>query len=208
MAQIHQATLTPTKLDLLEGWLPTRRWYPGEKPPDLERLGACRFDDPAGEVGVEIIVVRAGGDGPLVHAPLTYRGAPLDGADYFLIGTLEHSVLGTRWVYDAVGDPVYVGCLAETIRTGGQQADEFVETADGPQRRDPGMSVHGTGQGPATHRAGRVVRVQDGNPAVVVTESDRLEIRRILTDQPAAGPAALCGTWPGQETPLILAVSG
>jgi maltokinase-like protein len=205
MAHIHQATLTPTKLDLLEGWLPTRRWYPGEKPPDLERVGACRFDDPAGEVGVEIIVVRAGSDGPLVHCPLTYRGAPLDGADYFLVGTLEHSVLGTRWVYDAVGDPVYLGCLAEAIRTGGHQAEELVETDDGPQRRDPIMTVHGTGTGQATRRAGRLVRVQDGDPAIVVTETARLEVRRVLTGHPAAGPEALCGAWPGQE-PLILAV--
>jgi hypothetical protein len=206
MAHIHQATLTPTKLDLLEGWLPTRRWYPGEKPPDLDRVGACRFDDPAGEVGVEILVVRAGDDGPLLHVPLTYRGDPLADADYFLVGTLEHSVLGTRWVYDAVGDPVYLGCLAETIRTGGTQAEELVETGDGPQRCEPLMTVHGTGNGQATRRAGRLVRVQDGDPAIVVTETARLEVRRTLTGHPATGAQALCGSWPGQEAGVILAV--
>jgi len=32
--------------------------------------------------------------------PLTYRGAPLDGAEDALVGTTEHGVLGRRWVYD------------------------------------------------------------------------------------------------------------
>lgn len=206
MATIHQATLTPTKLELLEGWLPTRRWYPGDKPPDLDRLGACRFDDPDGEVGVEILVVRAGNDGPLVHAPLTYRGAPLRGAEYYLIGTMEHSVLGTRWVYDAVGDPVYLGCLIAAIRTGTGQAEEFVETDAGPQRRDPLMTVRGTGMARSAPPIGRLVRVQDGDPAVAVTESERVEVRRILTAEPSEGTLALTGTWPGVHAPLILAV--
>ena len=40
--------------------------------------------------------------------PVTYRDAPLPGADAWLIGTMDHSVLGKRWVYDGVGDPVYL----------------------------------------------------------------------------------------------------
>src|SRR5690348_5501480 len=52
MATIHQATLTPTKLELLEAWLPGRHWYPADEAPGLQRIAACRFDDPAGEVGV------------------------------------------------------------------------------------------------------------------------------------------------------------
>ncbi|GIE95060.1 CG0192-related protein [Paractinoplanes rishiriensis] len=206
MATIHQATLTPTKLELLEGWLPTRPWYPGAKqPPDLDRLGACRFDDPDGEVGIEMLVVRAT-DGPLLHVPLTYRGAPLDEADYYLIGTLEHSVLGTRWVYDAVGDPVYLACLATAINTGGTEAEEYIEGDAGPQRRDPLMSVRGTGWAEAPKPTGQLVRVQDGDPAVAVTTTARIEVRRVLTAEPAAGPLALTGTWPDQPTPVILAV--
>jgi hypothetical protein len=208
MATIHQATLTPTKLELLEAWLPTRRWYPGDKDPDLDRLGACRFDDPGGEVGMETLVVRAGDDAP-VHVPLTYRGAPLTGGDYFLIGTMEHSVLGTRWVYDAVGDPVYLSCLSAVIRTGLRQADEFVETDTGTQRRDPSMSVRGTGMSPGPRPSGRLVRVQDGDPAVSVTETERVEIRRVLGSAaagPAPSPLTLTGVWPGQEHPMVLAV--
>jgi hypothetical protein len=207
MATIHQATLTPTKLELLTGWLPARHWYPADETPGLARVAACRFDDPAGEVGVEMFVVRSD-DGPLVHVPLTYRGAPLDDAEFFLIGTTEHSALGTRWVYDAVGDPVYLEQLSAAIRTGGGEAEEFVETDDGPRRRDPLMSVRGSGMARTSEPAGRLVRVEDGDPAVVVTENERLEVRRVLTDRPAEGPLHLTGVWPGQDPPLVLAVLG
>jgi len=204
MATIHQATLTPTKLELLETWLPGRQWYPADTADNLERVGACRFDDPAGEVGVEIMIVRAA-DGPLVHVPLTYRGAPMDDAEHWLVGTMEHSVLGTRWAYDAVGDPVYLAALVETVRTGGREADEFVETDSGPQRRDPLMSVRGTGDAPAGAPAGTLVRFEDGDPAVVVTDEVRVNIRRILTELPAEEPLALTGTWPGRSSPVVLA---
>src|SRR3954468_8213103 len=167
MATLPQATLTPTKLELLSAWLPGRHWYPQEAVAGLERVAGCRFDDPAGEVGIELLVVRAGEDGPLVHVPMTYRGAPLEEADFYLIGTAEHSALGIRWVYDAVGDPVFVEALISAIRTGGHQAEEFLETEDGPRRRDPSMTVRGTGTAGSSEPAGRLVRVEDGDPAVV-----------------------------------------
>jgi hypothetical protein len=204
MATIHQATLIPTKLELLESWLPGRQWYPADQADGLQRVAACRFDDPAGEVGVETIIVRAG-DGPLVHVPLTYRSAPLDDAEHWLVGTAEHSVLGTRWVYDAVGDPVYLATLVEAVRTGGGEADEIVQTASGPQRREPLMSVRGTGHAPAGAPVGTVVRFEDGDPAVVVTDEVRVDIRRILTEAPAEEPLALTGTWPGLPSPMVLA---
>jgi hypothetical protein len=205
MATIHRATLTPTKLELLATWLPGRHWYPGDDAPDLRRVGACRFDDPAGEVGVETFVVRSGEDGPLVHTPLTYRGAPLEDGDLFLIGTTEHSVLGTRWVYDAVGDPVYIEALTTAIRTGGREADEVVETEQGPQRRDPLMTVHGTGMATTSEPVGRLVRVEDGDPAVVVTEAARLDVRRILTEEHPLELLSLTGSWEAQKT-VVLAV--
>ena len=92
MALLHRADLTPTKLELLQAWLPTRSWYTGPAAPQLTKVGAFRFDDPAGAVGVETMLVRAG-DGPVLQVPLTYRGAPLDGAERWLVGTTEHSVL-------------------------------------------------------------------------------------------------------------------
>jgi hypothetical protein len=204
MATIHQATLTPTKLALLEAWLPGRHWYPDDHVDGLRRVAACRFDDPEGRVGVEMFVVQAG-DGPLVHVPMTYRDAPLDDREQFLIGTTEHSVLGTRYVYDAVGDPVYAETLTATIRTGGHEAEELVETDDGPQRRDPLMSVTGSGMAEASEPVGRLVRVEDGDPAVVVTETVRLDVRRILTQQAADGELFLTATWPDRKEPAVLA---
>ena len=79
MALLHQAELVPTKLELLAAWLPGRPWYQ-EQAGELARTAAYRFDDPAGEVGIDTILVSAG-DGPVYQVPLTYRGAPLDGAD-------------------------------------------------------------------------------------------------------------------------------
>jgi hypothetical protein len=207
MATIHQATLTPTKLELLASWLPGRRWYPDDVTKDLERIAACRFDDPAGEVGVETFVVRAG-DGPLVHVPMTYRAAPLAGGDHFLIGRLAHSVLGERWVYDAVGDPVYITALAAAIRTGGREAEEFVETPDGPRRRDPLMTVRGSGSAKDAPDPGPLVRVEDGDPVVVATHGVRVEVRRVLTGESADGPLNLTGTWPSAPRRYVLAVLG
>jgi len=205
MATIHQATLIPTKLELLAAWLPGRHWYPGDDIKDLERIAGCRFDDPAGEVGVEMLVVRAGG-GPLVHVPMTYRGAPLEDGDSFLIGETEHEVLGHRWVYDAVGDPVFVAALADAIRTGGHEAEEMVQTPSGPQRREPSMTVRGSGTATHADPAGRLVRVEAGDPAVVAAEGVRAEVRRVLNPNPADTPLHLTANWPGLPRPLVLAV--
>lgn len=112
MAKIYNTTtLTPSKVELLTGWLPGQPWYrAGAQPPRLDRVGGFRLDDPAGEVGVEFIFVTDGsGPGPVTYqAPLTYRGAPLADAAAALIGTSEHGVLGRRWVYDGAHDPVLV----------------------------------------------------------------------------------------------------
>ncbi|MEU7699615.1 1,4-alpha-glucan branching protein [Streptomyces sp. NPDC039028] len=112
MAVIHQTTLQPTKLELLTEWLPTRPWYRGGEA-RLDRVGGFRLDDPAGEVGIEFMVVTdgEGADAVSYLVPLTYRGAPLDGAEAALVGTSEHGVLGKRWIYDGAHDPVLVAQL-------------------------------------------------------------------------------------------------
>lgn len=130
MAVLYDAELRPSKLELIESWLPIQEWYDGPTPPGLERVASYRFDDPEGEVGIETHLVRAA-DGRVYQVPLTYRGAPLDGAEQWLAGTMEHSVLGKRWVYDAVGDPVYRSIVTSVIGSGGKEADQFVRTDDG-----------------------------------------------------------------------------
>lgn len=120
MAEIHKgASITPTKLELLAAWMGSQRWYAGKgTSPSPRRLASWRLGDPAGEVGVEVLVVADdSGPSPVVYqVPLTYRAAPLASIDHALVGVTEHSVLGTRWVYDAPHDPVYAAQLLELVQ--------------------------------------------------------------------------------------------
>jgi hypothetical protein len=113
VSTIHHTTVTPTKVELLAAWLPTRSWYHGAPAPELTRAGGFRLEDPAGEVGIEFLVVTEASGAYLV--PLTYRGAPLDGAEHALVGTMEHGVLGPRWAYDGCHDPVLTRQLCALI---------------------------------------------------------------------------------------------
>jgi|1185.fasta_scaffold80999_2 hypothetical protein len=115
VAIIHSTTLTPSKLELLAAWLPRQPWYGGTGTPRLAKVGGFRLDDPDGEVGIEIMLV-SDTEGAVYVAPMTYRGAPLEGADDALLGTSEHGVLGRRWIYDAERDPVGVAQLLALAR--------------------------------------------------------------------------------------------
>ncbi len=120
-AQIYpEAVLTPSKQDLLRAWLGSQPWFAGDAS-EAVIVGAYRFVDPDGEVGIESQLVRA--NGVTYHVPLTYRDAPLEDADGELVGTMDHSVLGTRYVYDAHVDPVYVAELVRVIREGDTEAE-------------------------------------------------------------------------------------
>jgi hypothetical protein len=70
MAIIYKATLNPSKLNLLNAWMPSRPWFTGVA--DAQRVGAYRFDDPAGEVGLEAAAQTVtgswSGGGPAVLA--------------------------------------------------------------------------------------------------------------------------------------------
>ncbi|GAB2883052.1 CG0192-related protein [Nocardioides pacificus] len=126
MAILHRATLTPSKPELLTSWLDRQPWGgTGE----ITVVGTYRLDDPAGEVGVEAFIVRRGAS--LVHVALTYRGAPLVGAEAHLVGTMEHSVLGRRWVYDAAADPVALACFEGALTA--QQEQARLEVYDGDE---------------------------------------------------------------------------
>src|SRR5262245_6913190 len=119
MAEIHRdATLSPTKLELLPEWMARQRWYAAKGSlPVLRKLWSWRLDDPAGQVGIETILVAddSGAEPVVYQVPLTYRSAPLEGAQTALVGTMEHSVLGRRWVYDGPHDPVYAAQLLALV---------------------------------------------------------------------------------------------
>ncbi len=191
------AELSPTKQELLERWVPARPWGAGA----FRMIGAYRFDDPAGEVGIETHLLQAGDR--VLQVPLTYRGAPLAGADAALITTMQHSVLGTRWIYDGCADPVYVAALLAVMASEVAQAEEWVERADGPARRESPVRVAGNGGRPSvTWGPGVSAPVDD---AVATVIGDGLVVCRVVgATPPAAGPV-LTGTWPGRDAPAVLA---
>jgi hypothetical protein len=199
MALLHKATLTPTKLELISTWLAGRGWAEGAGDPRI--LGTYRFDDPADEVGLEGFVLTT--DVGVLHAPLTYRGAPLEGSDEHLVGTCEHSVLGPRWVYDACADPAWVAEAARTILTGGTGVDSFIEVDGRMERREPSMTVLGSGDpetpvpplGPLTLR-------EDGPVTTVHAGSLELAVVRRIGEEPPT-PLALTGRWADADTAVL-----
>jgi 1,4-alpha-glucan branching enzyme len=169
VAEIHTtATLVPSKLELLEEWMGGQRWYAAKgSRPRLRRLAAWRLDDPAGEVGIETLVVAdESGPEPVVYqVPLTYRGEPLGSADHALVGTMEHSVLGHRWVYDAPHDPVYATQLLELVQGRVRAASSAASDA-------PEDGVAGVPQPSWTRevhvRTSRVLTGEQSNTSVIV----------------------------------------
>ncbi|MEU3711175.1 maltokinase N-terminal cap-like domain-containing protein [Streptomyces catenulae] len=155
MAFIHRTTMTPTKLELLTEWLPKQSWYVGgAATPELSRAGGFRLDDPEGAVGIEfMVVVDTGAREPVAYlVPMGYRATALEGAPGgALIGTSEHGVLGTRWLYDGGHDPVVLAQLGALLR--GEAEPQQQSVSDTP---DPSVTVHGTvpdgGSGVRLHR--------------------------------------------------------
>lgn len=223
MAILHQAQIRPTKLELLANWLPTQPWFVGDADAEFVNVAAYRFDDPQGDVGIETILVRAG-TGPTLQAPLTYRGAPLDGAESALICTMEHSVLGTRWVYNGVADPVYLHVAATAALNGGHQVELMVEMADGSRvEREPTALVAGTGTGNATVAvpSARAITVNDSEgDTESVAGPLTVRVRRVLdgSAEPSVEPridstgitGALTGSWKdsGGDHELVLVTLG
>lgn len=204
MAIIHDAQLSPSKSELLIEWLPSQPWFHGEAAA-MKRLGAFRFDDPAGEVGIETHLLSA--DGRTYQVPLTYRGAPLAGAEKFLIATMEHSVLGRRWVYDATADPVYLGELAAALFTGKPQAVETVAQADGGGVLPATVQLAAT----ATSDAGLpdlrfgVPSTTAGVTTIPCGGVDFAVLREPDTTGAIRNEHSLTASWAGQDVPVLVA---
>ena len=202
MARLHAATLSPTKVELIERWVPTQPWGPPAQAP-IEVVGAFRFDDPEGRVGLETHLIRSGR--VVIQVPLTYRDEPLAGADDALITQMEHSVLGTRWVYDGLRDPQLVSMLAAVAMTGQGEALGMVEY-DGRWLIVPSkVRISGGGW-----TGGRIpvdrFEVVEGDLATLLFRNDRFELRAFR--RPVAGPRpdiGLTATWDGQSEPVVLA---
>lgn len=143
MAILHKATLTPTKIEVVAAWLPQQDWFDGDVT-GLAPAATFRLDDPDGEVGIESMLL-ATSEGEW-YVPVTYRAEPLDGGAAHLIGVMEHSVLGTRYVYDAAGDPVFLDVVRATIEGAGREADLQRDRGDGTTEPvEKSMTARGTG---------------------------------------------------------------
>ncbi|MFP5335604.1 MAG: maltokinase N-terminal cap-like domain-containing protein [Actinomycetes bacterium] len=163
------STVSPTIPDMLHRWMPAQRWYPAKgRGVALNRVGGMRLADPAGEVGVEVhlVALDSGDRTDVVQVPLTFRPAPLEGAEHALVGETEHSELGRRWVYDAPHDPVFVEALLRSLVTA-------------PGRRVP--------DGPLVSR---VLSGEQSNTSIVVDpgSASPLIVKLFRTLHPGANP--------------------
>jgi Maltokinase N-terminal cap domain len=202
MGRFHAATITPTKAELIAEWAPTRPWGPPTTDA-VEVIGSYRFDDPDGRVGMETHLVRAGGT--LLQVPLTYRDEPLAGADAALIVEMQHSVLGTRWVYDGLGDPLFVAMLAAVAMTGQGEALGMVGY-DGRWYIAPSnVRIHGGGW---TQERVPVdgFELETADATTSVLRNDRFELTVFRRPVPGPRPAmGLTATWDGHGDEVILA---
>ena len=204
MALLYDATLVPGKLELLAGWLPSRPWFAGA--PELEQVGAYRFDDPDGEVGVEAFVLRTAA-GALLHVPVTYRASRLSGAEDHLVGTIEHSVLGTRWVYDACADPVWATTLAAAALTGGTQVELVVDRDGHREPRDPSVTVQGSGVPGTQVPPVSEVTCRDDGPLTRI-QADRLELVVVhVVGTEVVAEHHLTAAWADGGTAVVAGVS-
>jgi len=210
MALLYQATLTPSKIDLLQSWVPRQPWIGDADVTTLETVGAYRFDDPDGEVGIETHLLRTA-DGQVLQVPVTYRGSPVAEAASFLIATTQHSVLGERWVYDACGDPVYVRALATVVVSGGTQAEIDVVTDAGRKRLEATTRVSGSG---SSHGALPPIAPlsisNEGTTTVISAGQLELTVLRLVDSDGANGTPGdtlrLVGTWPAHNATALLAL--
>ena len=205
MAVHHPATIVPTKLELLQAWVPHQPWLGGADTSTLTKLGSYRFDDPDGEVGMETHLLGTA-DGQVLQVPLTYRGAPRAGAEGSLITTMTHTFLGDRWIYDGCHDPVFVTALVRAILTGGREADLYAATDAGLVLEPATTHVRGSGSlASALVPALTAPVVSHDGTTTTIDAGVRLTLPRVLTTMTPAANATLSGTWPGQERPVVLA---
>ena len=113
VARIYDAELSPSKEDIAVRYAAI-----------VTLLGSYRLVDPDDEVGIEVLV-GSDLDGRTVQLPLTYR--PSEISPEHTLTRMNHSVLGERWVSNALGDPVAVAQFIRTILEG----DDGATRSDG-----------------------------------------------------------------------------
>jgi Maltokinase N-terminal cap domain len=201
MATLYPATLTPTKAELIANWVPTQPWGPPAEP--IAVIGSYRFDDPDGRVGLETHLVSAGAG--WLQVPLTYRDEPLEGAEDGFITHMEHSVLGTRWVYDGLRDPTFVCMLVAAAMTGQGEALGMAQI-DGRWAIVPSnVRIQGGGWNQG-HVAVDGFELASDEETASVLRNDRFELT--VFRHPQGGPRppmGLTASWDGLDGEVVLA---
>jgi hypothetical protein len=202
MALFHRATITPTKAEIIGQWAPTRSWGPTATDP-VEVIGSFRFDDPEARVGMETHLAVAGGT--RLQVPLTYRDEPLEGAEDALITEMQHSVLGTRWVYDGLRDPRFVMMLAAVAMTGQGEALGMAQVEQRWYMAPSNVRIQGGGW--SQDRVPVDGFELDSDDAISsVLHNDRFELTFFRRPVPGPQPAlGLTATWDGRAERVVLA---
>ncbi len=203
MAIFHRAEITPSKADLIARWLPAQPWGPPADGP-VEVIGAFRFDDPDGRVGMETHLVTAGGT--VFQVPLTYRDTPLAGGEGAFVTEMHHSVLGTRWVYDGLGDPLALVMLAAVTMTGQGEALGMAVYEGRWYIAPTAVRIHGGGWSLERVPVDGFAPVGTDADGTTRFANDRFDLT--VHRRPVAGPRppiALTASWPGRADPVVLA---
>ena len=143
--------------------------------------------------------------GTLLQVPLTYRDEPLDGAEDALITVMEHSVLGTRWVYDGLRDPRFVIMLAGVTMTGQGEALGMVVYEGRWYIAPTNVRIRGGGW---THERVPVdgFELESDDVTGAVLRNDRFELTVFRCPVPGPRPAiGLTATWDGHADAVVLA---
>ena len=203
MALYHRATITPSKAELIAEWAPTQDWYP-DTDEKAEVIGAFRFDDPNGLVGIETHVILV--DGHRFQVPMTYRNQPLAAADDAFIGQMVHTALGMRWVYDGLGDEIYLVMLAAAAMTGQGEAIGMAVYDDRWHIAPSNIRLEGGGWGVERVAVDQMMATSsDPSRTVLANEQFELTFFRQLEPVAKRPRLGLTATWEGLPAPLLLA---
>jgi hypothetical protein len=143
----------------------------------------------------------------VLQVPFSYRAEPLVGADDFLVGTSDHSVLGKRWVYDGCADPVWAATLTAAILTGGTQAQMVIDRDGELVDVPPRMQVRGSGSADAEVPAvSSITSVRDDGPVTTVTAGTATIVLPRVIGTPVSGEATLTGTVGDQDLGVLAAL--
>jgi len=205
MALVHPgSTISPTKLEIVQSWLGEQDWFTD----DSSALKAgqrftYRFQDPAGEVGVESVLATVGDR--VFQLPLTYRAAELDGGEPFFLTQMDHSALGRRWIYFGLGDPVLVTQFVSAIVSGCRSVGLEFEMDGQMHTADTAVRAWGTGSGEPVGDV-TIDDVDRGGPVTTVhTPLGTLSVPHVLDNTMPDCDRELQGTWDGLEEDVTLA---